>query len=450
MEQNKLSTVILCLAIMLFIAAELRGLSHVEYSDENVYFYMSSLVAQGHVPYRDFFYAHPPVELILGAAIFKLFGFSIFILKLVPLLSTVATAVLIYLIAKNYFSEPEAILSALFYLSAYRVMLEATYFIGLNLAVMLMMLGFYLLPRRPWVAGIFFGIAAMTRLLVIIPILIMLGFFFLKSMRKSAKAIASFLAVFLGSTIFLASQFPEYYLSVFKFHLLKPAGANSLGAFGQFLSQNILLVAAFSLSFLFWNKRLIMFEAASIAVLLFLTQLNRAFSFYFLVAIPFMAIASGVTVSSLLKKANFQKYAVVAVATLFLGSFAFASWELHDKDFVDFAAGKDMAKFVKETSGKDDLIFGDVNAAPLVALLSERKIMGSTVDTNEMVYQSGVRSLESELQLVKESKIRFFIVRPLYGIGSLEETESFIADNCKLSRHFKDQLHGDFLVFDCS
>ncbi len=44
--------------------------------DEMVYFSGSSLLAQGHLPYRDFFLAHPPVSELIYAALLKLAGLA--------------------------------------------------------------------------------------------------------------------------------------------------------------------------------------------------------------------------------------------------------------------------------------------------------------------------------------------------------------------------------------
>src|SRR5687768_7428181 len=42
-------------------------------SDENIYFYMSVRAAfEGQQPYRDFFFAHPPLHLWLSIAVFEL------------------------------------------------------------------------------------------------------------------------------------------------------------------------------------------------------------------------------------------------------------------------------------------------------------------------------------------------------------------------------------------
>ena len=43
-------------------------------SRENIYFYDAWLMSQGELPYRDFFFAHPPLGLIPGWLVFVLLG----------------------------------------------------------------------------------------------------------------------------------------------------------------------------------------------------------------------------------------------------------------------------------------------------------------------------------------------------------------------------------------
>lgn len=450
-KSNLASLLALAAILVIFIAVESKGLYHYDNSDENVYFYMSYLVSEGSLPYRDFFYAHPPLELLAGAAVFSMAGFSIFMLKLIPLASMAAVAVIVFLVARHYFSDSAALLSAAFFLFTYRVMLESTYFLGINMALMFLMLGFYFLSRKPSLAGVFFAIAGLTRLLALVPAVIMLGFLLLKNFRHFSKAILSFLSVFLSANIILYLLSPDFVVSVYEFHLLKPAAdAANAGVFINFFSQNFILVLCAALSIFFWNRRLLLFAAIPAFYLLFLSQLNKVFDFYLLMAIPFIAIMAGVNVDALLKKLNYRKVAIAAVILVFMASSGYTAIRLWSFDFADFRTGQEIADFVRANSGAGDVIYGDVGSVPLVSLLSGRRIMGNLVDTNELVYLSGVRSLDMELESVKAKKPKFVIVRPLYGIGGLEKASLFLQAHCSFVRDFKDDYWADFLVYDCS
>ncbi|MBI2574330.1 glycosyltransferase family 39 protein [Candidatus Woesearchaeota archaeon] len=455
--QNKASTaalLILAAAIILFTAIEFRGLFHYDNSDENLYFYMSSLVADGQLPYRDFFYAHPPLELAFGAVVFKLLGFSLFLLKLLPLAATIISALMVYLVAKRNFGEQAAVLAAAFFLSSHTIMLEATYFLGLNIAVMFLMLGFYYMNRKPLLSGLLFGLAGMTRLLALIPAAVLIGFLLLKNFKSFAKTVAGFAAVFGTANLALMLLSPNFVVSVYKFHLLKPAvEGRTAELFPSFITANALLIGAAAIAFLAWNKKLLLFAGCAAAYLILLTQLNKIFGFYFVVAIPFLAVIAGANVDALLKKINYQKLAVIAVAAITVINAAYIASHLWTFDFANFETAKEMAGFVRENTQPNDTIFGDATSAPLVALFSGRKLMNNIADTNELVYLSGVRNLSQELEMVKGIKgggAKFVITRPLYGVGSLEETQQFLESNCKPVKHYKDPYHADFLMHNCS
>ena len=86
MDKNKLPYVLLAAFMAAFLAITLRGLSTIQPGDENVYYYMGRLVSEGKMPYRDFFFAHPPLQIYLIALVYKAFGFSIAALKSVSMI----------------------------------------------------------------------------------------------------------------------------------------------------------------------------------------------------------------------------------------------------------------------------------------------------------------------------------------------------------------------------
>ena len=65
-------------------------------SDENVYFYMGKVISDGGVPYKDFFYAHPPLHIYILAFLIKLFGVNIAALKFFSLFAIVVSAFFLY------------------------------------------------------------------------------------------------------------------------------------------------------------------------------------------------------------------------------------------------------------------------------------------------------------------------------------------------------------------
>src|SRR3989338_1586191 len=70
-------------------------------SDENTYYKMGQLVAEGQVPYKDFFFAHPPLQIYMYAVVFWLFGFNFLLLKMVSAVSVVVAAAFVFAAMKD-------------------------------------------------------------------------------------------------------------------------------------------------------------------------------------------------------------------------------------------------------------------------------------------------------------------------------------------------------------
>jgi 4-amino-4-deoxy-L-arabinose transferase-like glycosyltransferase len=69
--------------------------------DEGTYLYASKLIAQGEVPYRDFYLAHPPLLMYFFAAPFKLFGADVMEARYIYMAVVLLSAVPLYLMVRN-------------------------------------------------------------------------------------------------------------------------------------------------------------------------------------------------------------------------------------------------------------------------------------------------------------------------------------------------------------
>ena len=70
-----------CVAFALFCFLVLKAYAIPPHSaDEGIYFYGASKILQGRVPYRDFFFAHPPIHLLITSIVFLVKGGYNFVL----------------------------------------------------------------------------------------------------------------------------------------------------------------------------------------------------------------------------------------------------------------------------------------------------------------------------------------------------------------------------------
>ena len=135
-------------------------------SDENTYFYIGNLVSQGYIPYKDFFYAHPPLNILLIAAIIKIAGFNLIMLKLIPVIASALTAIFLYLILEKVASRFAGLTGALLFLFSYQTLRVSTYVTGIETATLCMAIALYFLfsekSRKYIYAGLLLGIAGIT------------------------------------------------------------------------------------------------------------------------------------------------------------------------------------------------------------------------------------------------------------------------------------------------
>jgi len=455
---RKIEYSLIALIFIIFIAIAAKGIFTAQPGDENVYYYMGKMVSEGYVPYRDFFYAHPPLQLYIMAPIFKLFGFNFFILKLVPLVSTITTGFFLYLTARNMFGGGKALASLALFLFSYSTMFNSVFSFGIELAVMFLIVGyyFYSVKNKLFIAGLFFGLAGISRFLSIIPIVIIISSSYWKEKRKFFILSSGFLAVFIGvNMVFLFEAGSDYAFSAYKFHLLKGAEQFKVSEYLNVIKLNWILFFGFA-AFIFAKEKaqLKEFTIISAVYLIAMALMARVFNFYFMIAFPFMALVGGCCIYDILSniKNKSKKYFIIIlifVIGIFLWNLASDTLFLHKFGFEGFERGEDIKEFILEKSSSSTLLFGDSSTVPLIALMAGKKIALDVVDTNPAVFNTGALDISKTLEKLKGSEV-IFLARNTEGISQFPETREFLNEKCDLLSSFNDKLEGLYLVYRCN
>ncbi|MBI2541876.1 glycosyltransferase family 39 protein [Candidatus Woesearchaeota archaeon] len=456
MLKNRQSYALLLIFAIVFVSITFKGLKTEQPGDENVYYYMGKLASEGKVPYRDFFYAHPPLQIYLIALIYKAFGFNIVALKLAPLISTMITAFFVFKIAQK-FGNAEAIAAFFIFLFSYSTMFNSVFSFGIELAAMFLAIGAYFLFSKDsyWAAGLFFGLAGATRLLSLIPISVLLIYVLLLNRKNFFKLSSGFLAVFLavnGISFLIAGK--AYLADAYLYHLQKSSGgAENLKEYSDIVKLNWILFLSFFLFIFSRDRRMHPFALAAAAYLAFLLMLKKLFGFYFIVAFPFLAVIGGFSIVSLAGKAELpKKWKVAIFLTICLvfgwNLFADASF-LGKMGFTGFERGRDMADFIISSADNETLLFGDDSIAPLLALATGKRIALDFVDTNDQVFSSGAADLGKVLGGLKGKNL-LFIARDRQGISSFREAREFLNKNCNFLANFHGKTEGNYLIYRCS
>ncbi|MFH1408274.1 MAG: hypothetical protein ABIH34_00030 [Nanoarchaeota archaeon] len=435
--------IILGLIILAFAIVELPGLTHLEPGDEWIYYAASKQLSQGILPYRDFFFAHPPMQLLFYL-IPSWLEATLLGYKLIPFLSTLWTGVLVFLLAKR-FGQRAGLIGSLLFFTSQSVLLQATYGVGVIEAMFLTMLGLYLLTRRKiFFGGIALGFAALTRSYALIPAVIILSLYYIKHRKENAgwHAAAGFGASYILPFIILVAVNGASFIDpVVRYHLLKPGGtSNSFSVLGNVLLNNAPLFIGALLAFLHQKrKRLLLFAVPAAAYILFLVMLNRIFSFYFVLAMPFLAILAGASISGIVQRFR-QAFFLLLVIIIALS--AIPIHHLWSFDFVPWETRRIISPI-------DGPVFGNDDTATLISLQQHVPLCRGIVDTNHMRYIAGLASVEESLGVIGDASCPWLVLRPLQGFGSIPGVLSYAQEHCILHDRADDKLHGTFLLFRC-
>jgi 4-amino-4-deoxy-L-arabinose transferase-like glycosyltransferase len=210
--------------LFFFALLKLYSLNFVK-GDEHMYFYMSLLVSKGEWPYRDFFFSHPPLQLYLMGALYKLFGYSLALSKAVPSLAAMVSGVYVYLLGRRLVGRSEALLAVILFLFTFDVLRGSSHFTGANCALAFGLAASYqALARRPIFAGVLFAIGTFTGI-YIAPLALMLSVLLaFRSWKESLRLLGSTLVVSaLICALFAGVAGHAFWYQVFGYNLNKVA-----------------------------------------------------------------------------------------------------------------------------------------------------------------------------------------------------------------------------------
>jgi 4-amino-4-deoxy-L-arabinose transferase-like glycosyltransferase len=207
-----------------FALLKLYSLNFVK-GDEHMYFYMSLLVSKGKWPYRDFFFSHPPLQLYLMGALYKLFGYSLVLSKAVPSLAAMVSGIYVYLLGRRLVGRSEGLLAVILFLFTFDVLRGSSHFTGANCALAFGLAASYqALVRRPILAGALFAIGTFIGV-YIAPLVLMLSVLLaFRSWKESLRLLGSALVVsVVVCAVFAGVAGHAFWYQVFGYNLNKIA-----------------------------------------------------------------------------------------------------------------------------------------------------------------------------------------------------------------------------------
>jgi len=367
------------LLLIIFLSIVIRLFSfHPSFSDENFYFNVAKNIAEGKVPYKDFFFAHPPLQVYTLAVLYKIFGSSFFIGKFLTLVSSSLSVILLYFIIKQFCKEKSAFLASILFLISPPFLAFSSMSYGMWETMLFILLSFlFLLKKRTFLSATFFVIAVLFRYIAIFYLSIFLITLYLRK-EKFSKFFLILLFLVSLSTFFIFKIFgTEYVTQTILYHFYKFSNPFqvqyfSMGMFFVFLALISALIGLYRK-----DKFILTFSLLPLAVDLFLLMiLKTVFYHYFLLSIPFYLIGF----SKILElKYNFVKIAVLTLLIISLiinfKTFDFYFNPVHSKKFYH------VTDIIRENTEKNDTIFGEPVMTNYVSFVTGREIAGNYLDS---------------------------------------------------------------------
>jgi hypothetical protein len=384
-------------------------------SDEIIYINMAKALKEGLLPYKDFFYAHPPFQLLLLFPAAQTGNF--FLTKIYISIIGLACVFLTYLIAKKIFDERTAFISMLFFLLFPGFIIFGNLAMGTFEALLFFLLSFYfLLKERLLISAIFMSISIFTRYLVLFLIPFVLIYLFLYN-RKNLKGFLIYFSFALFGMFLVI-----YYFFGFKFirdtiiyHFWSNIKLSleladwiwqylSLGFFTEFISF-------ISLAFGYLKKdyKLIIFSAYPIIYdFVILLIFKQVIYHYFAFVLPFLSIAFGRTFSS----SRFVELKIFLILILFISLFSNFQSLIYYFDKSKNYFFDELVSYTLQLTEKKDLIFGEPRSINYISFVTGRKIVNNYFDS-DLKYLS-FEGFEKVVEEVKKGKPNIMVVDANY------------------------------------
>ncbi|RME26171.1 MAG: hypothetical protein D6806_06640 [Deltaproteobacteria bacterium] len=214
-------------AVALFFLCLKAYSLHWQVGDENIYLYMAwAFRDHGALPYRDYFFAHPPLHLLPGIPVFALLGFTPATARLIPAAATLLGALFLHLAALRH-GRLGAVVSVFLYLTAFSLLRASTHWTGINLTVMWCCAGLWaVLGGRPLAAGICFALGVGTGNYLLPGAVVVAARLAFAGKNQLKRYLYGFVPVWLAVQLLgLVLGGSGYVESVYLYHMRKPAAA---------------------------------------------------------------------------------------------------------------------------------------------------------------------------------------------------------------------------------
>jgi hypothetical protein len=323
----------------------------------------------------------------------KLFiGHHLIIFQLIPLSLEIRSALLIYLYLKNR-GLKWAFVAPLIYLFSFTILATSDFLTGLQLVNFFIVLAIFSYEKKwPWVSGVFWALAVLTKLYAAPALLGFLIYLYIQRDKIQLKKviiaglIASFIIV--GPLMIISATKIINFIIIHQFN--RPKGLDKIDVVSfYFRKEWLFLVLACAGSYLIRKSYLVYSVGLTILFFMFFKDI---YYLYLGSLMPYLVIAiiyllekiSSYTMPA--KLTNNWLKGLIVIYVIFLIS----SLNDYTKNFATlgrFTNLQEIAQFVSKLPSKK--LYGSHEIAPLVALASNKELLNNYIDTNSQTFVSG-------------------------------------------------------------
>ena len=385
----------------------------VSVGDEAIYLYDGWLVAQGHLPYRDFFLAHPPLRVLLSAALFAV-GLPAVAGKWLAIVATGLNTALIAGLARKASGPWAAIAAAMLWMGGALSLETGAYYLGSNVATSFMLGACLAAAHGRWAwSGAILGLGAHQALYALLPGPVLLWWAWRQG--RALRFVAGGMTWPAGVALAWLLFGEAYGLQTVAYHLRKVAQSPKPWPIHRIIGFLRADWAAVAFGLAAWlgrgasSRRLAALAWQSLLVVCLYRSLQ---SYYFTLPLALLCAAGGVGAVALTRLAAHRfggptaRTHVAACLTFVLVWSLSALPNLHAavarrsfQPVVD-AELTQLGQQILARPPASGLLWGDTSVTPALALRTGLPIAARFVDTNDQRFDAGLTTPQTVITTV--------------------------------------------------
>lgn len=399
--------VLLCCEAI-FLSYKLFGLTF-RFGDTTAYWYMARSILEGALPYKDFFLADPPFYVLFLTPLFFLFQSHLIVLQLLPALLEMLSAAGMF-----WYLKRENIqlywLAPIVYLFSFTILATADYGTGLQFATALFVCSLLAFQRKKWCwVGILLAGACLTKLYMVPIGFGVVGYlFWQKKYLEFWRVIVGGLAMAAILVVpFAVITDGEFFNDVVFHHFSRPNGINKIGLMLFYLQNDGLLLLLASIG-MYWNRKHLL-VLPFVLMLFFLLFFQDVYYAYLGVLQPCITFFTVWLLAQLWDRShNYSR--IAQMIGVVLGFWLIYTNTMYWKTAYPMGIFTTITSWQEKAQSFDTTypFYGSHEVAPLIALLSDRRIFENYIDTNTQTFASSAHDLETVSQEAVKQGVYLF------------------------------------------